>query len=187
VDFEGLQAENPDICAWIYIPGTDINYPILQGEDNSYYLSHDAYGDASSDGAIFIDSGNDREFTDFDTIVYGHNMYSGTMFKTLHQFENEDFWDYNRNVYILMPGKVNIYKVFAAYRTNDKHILTYNDFSNIDVRKAYLQNMFDKKFDTGIVKDDVDVDEKSNILTLSTCCGMTGKRWMVQAVLEESR
>jgi sortase B len=187
VDFEGLKAENPDVCAWVYIPGTDINYPVLQGEDNSYYLSHDAYGEASGDGAIFVDSENAKDFTDFDTIVYGHNMYSGTMFKTLHQFENEEFWNYNRTVYILMPDKVNIYTVFAAYRTDDRHILSYNDFSKVENRQAYLKNIFDEKFDTGIVKNDMEVGEESNILTLSTCCGMTGKRWMVQAVLTEVR
>jgi sortase B len=86
-----------------------------------------------------------------------------------------------------MPGKVNIYKVFAAYRTNDKHILTYNDFTIVENRRSYIQDILDEKFDTGLVKADVDVSEESNILTLSTCCGMTGKRWLVQAVLEEVR
>lgn len=182
VDFTGLQSQNPDICAWIYIPGTDVDYPVLKGTDNSFYLSHDAYGQYSPDGSIFVDAECGDGFDDFDTIIYGHNMSTGTMFKTLHNYENDEFWDANRNVYIYLPDRVIRYEVFAAYRTNDRHILTYNDFSDNDVRENYIQNIKDKNFDEGIVKNDQNIDIDSILLTLSTCCGMDGKRWLVQAV-----
>lgn len=182
VDFTGLQSQNPDICAWIYIPGTDVDYPVLKGTDNSFYLSHDAYGQYSPDGSIFVDAGCGDGFDDFDTIIYGHNMSTGTMFKTLHNYENDEFWDENRNVYIYLPDRVIRYEVFAAYRTNDRHILTYNDFSDNGVRENYIQNIKDKNFDEGIVKNDQNIDIDSTLLTLSTCCGMDGKRWLVQAV-----
>ncbi len=182
VDFTALRSVNKDICAWLYIPGTDVNYPVMQGGDNSYYLSHDADGNYSPDGSLFVDSANSKEFTDFDTVIYGHNMSSGTMFKTLHNYEDDSFWEKNRNIYVYLPGKVLTYHVFAAYRTNDRHIFTYNDFSDKEVRKRYLDGIFDKEFDTGTVKNDDKVDIDSHVLTLSTCCGMDGKRWLVQAV-----
>ena len=182
VDFQGLISQNKDICAWIYIPGTDVDYPVLQGTDNSYYLTHDAYGEYSPDGSIFVDAGCSRKFDDFDTIIYGHNMSTGTMFKTLHNYEDDEFWKENRNVYVYLPDRVLRYEVFAAYRTNDRHILTYNDFSDKEVRENYLNNIKEKNFDEGIVKFDQNIDIYSLILTLSTCCGMDGKRWLVQSV-----
>ena len=129
-----------------------------------------------------MDAGCGDGFDDFDTIIYGHNMSTGTMFKTLHNYENDEFWDENRNVYIYLPDRVIRYEVFAAYRTNDRHILTYNDFSDNGVRENYIQNIKDKNFDEGIVKNDQNIDIDSTLLTLSTCCGMDGKRWLVQAV-----
>ena len=106
VNFAGLKTQNGDICAWIYIPGTDVDYPVLQGSDNAYYLNHDAYGEYSPDGSIFVDAGNNLDFEDFDTIIYGHNMSTGTMFKTLHNYEDDSFWESNRNVYIYLPDRV---------------------------------------------------------------------------------
>ena len=146
VNFAGLKTQNGDICAWIYIPGTDVDYPVLQGSDNAYYLNHDAYGEYSPDGSIFVDAGNNLDFEDFDTIIYGHNMSTGTMFKTLHNYEDDSFWESNRNVYIYLPDRVMRYEVFAAYRTNDRHILTYNDFSDKEVRKEYLLNIKSEKW-----------------------------------------
>ena len=105
VNFAGLKTQNGDICAWIYIPGTDVDYPVLQGSDNAYYLNHDAYGEYSPDGSIFVDAGNNLDFEDFDTIIYGHNMSTGTMFKTLHNYEDDSFWESNRNVYIYLPER----------------------------------------------------------------------------------
>ena len=163
-------------------PDVNVDYPVMQGDDNSYYLTHDAYREYSPDGSVFMDCVNSKKFVDFNTVIYGHNMSSGTMFKTLHNYENEDFWKTNRNVYIYLPDAVICYKVFAAYRTDDRHIFTYNDFGMLDVRQTYLDNIFDGNFDTGTVKNDEKIDVDSRILTLSTCCGMDGKRWLVQAV-----
>ena len=135
------------------------------------------------DGAIFIDSANSRGFSDFDTVMYGHNMSSGTMFKTLHNYEDEEFLRNNRNVYVYTPNSTLCYTVFAAYRTNDRHIFTYNDFSDKKGRRSYIDGIFDENFDIGVVQNDQKIDVDSRLLTLSTCCGMDGKRWIVQSVL----
>lgn len=187
VDFEELAAANDDITAWIYIPGTDVNYPVMQGDDNSYYLSHDAYGRYSPDGSIFMDAACGSDFSDFNTIIYGHNMSGGTMFKTLHNYEDAGFLETNGSVYIYLPDRTLRFEVFAAYRTDDRHILTYNDFSKKEARQSYLNKIYDEEFDVGTVKNDETVDVDSSILTLSTCCGIDGKRWLVQGVLAEEK
>ena len=74
IDFEGLQAVNPDVIAWIDIPGLSISYPVVQGTDNAYYLHHLFTGEYNSSGSIFADWHNQQDFTDPNTIVYGHNM-----------------------------------------------------------------------------------------------------------------
>lgn len=101
VDFEALQAENPDIYAWITIPGTNVDYPILQREgDNGYYLNHSVDGAGSIAGAIFTEDYNSKDFTDPNTIIYGHNMKNGSMFRTLHNYSDREFFDNNRDITI---------------------------------------------------------------------------------------
>ena len=97
VDFEGLQEYNPDIYAWITIPGTAVDYPIVQRpEDNSYYLTHNTDGEESAEGAIFTEDYNSRDFTDPNTVIYGHNMRNGSMFRSLHNYMDRSFFDENR-------------------------------------------------------------------------------------------
>lgn len=116
VDFEALQAENPDIYAWITIPGTNVDYPILQREgDNGYYLNHSVDGAGSIAGAIFTEDYNSKDFTDPNTIIYGHNMKNGSMFRTLHNYSDREFFDNNRDITIYMPDKILHYTIFAAY------------------------------------------------------------------------
>ena len=83
VDFESLLAQGPDVKAWLELPGTVIQYPVAQGEDNSYYLKHLYDGTANKVGCLFIDYENAEDFSDNNTIIYGHNMRDGSMFSTL--------------------------------------------------------------------------------------------------------
>lgn len=83
IDFAGLKAVNPDVIAWIQIPALDISYPVVQGKDNAYYLHHLFSGESNINGSIFVDCHNQPDFTDQNTIVYGHNMKNGSMFGTL--------------------------------------------------------------------------------------------------------
>ena len=101
IDFASLRVENPDIYAWIYIPDTNVNYPVLQNPtDDSYYLKHDKDGNYSEAGAIYSQLANKTDFSDPVTVLYGHNMNSGGMFATLHYFENKDFFDSHQDMYI---------------------------------------------------------------------------------------
>mgnify|MGYP000782800669 FL=1 len=93
VDFSVLREINPDIVAWIYIEGTKINYPIVQGGDNSYYLKHLFSGEWNGSGCIFLDFRNDVSFADRHSIIYGHHMKNGTMFTDIDKYKKQEFFD----------------------------------------------------------------------------------------------
>lgn len=93
IDFAGLKAVNPDVIAWIQIPALDISYPVVQGKDNAYYLHHLFSGESNINGSIFVDCHNQPDFTDQNTIVYGHNMKNGSMFGTLDKYQDKELFE----------------------------------------------------------------------------------------------
>lgn len=184
LDWEYMHGLNKDIYAWITIPNTQIDYPILQHEtDDSYYLSHNIDGSKGYPGCIYTEKANYKDFLDFNTVIYGHNMKSGTMFRNLHDFEDRTFFDNNKYIYIYTEEETMVYEIYAAYTTNDAHILNTNDFSTELGRQAYLEASLAKAEAVGgYVRDDVDVTSDSVIVTLSTCTSWSDQRYLVQAV-----
>lgn len=185
VDFSELSAINPELYAWIRIPGTKIDYPIAcHPGDDSYYLNHDLYGQTAVGGCIYTEEANSRDFTDPNTVIYGHNMENGTMFQNLHLFEESTFFEEHPYVYIYTPEKVLVYEIFAAYSYDDRHLLNSFDFSDRQVWEKYLKDIenvraMDKNF-----RKDVDVKPDDRIITLETCTDSQSKvRYLVQAVL----
>ena len=143
IDFEALWEINPEAYAWITIPGTEIDYPILQSEtDNTYYLTHNIEGEESPEGAIFTEDYNSKDFKDPNTVIYGHNMRNGSMFQGLHEYMDRAFFDENREVLIYLPDKILHYEIFAAYLYDDRHLLESFDFEDEDVFGAYLNRIF---------------------------------------------
>ena len=108
IDFEGLRAMNPDIVAWIYIPDTNVDFPVLMGAENSSYLYTNYKREYSFAGSIFMDVSCDPDFTDQETMIYGHNMHNGDMFGRLKKFQDESYLDAHSKVYILLPGGEHI-------------------------------------------------------------------------------
>lgn len=124
VDFETLQKENPDIYAWITIPGTDIDYPVVQDStDNTYYLNHAADTSLSDSGAIYSEKKNAKDFDDYLTVLYGHNMKDGSMFAGLHKYEDKTFLKDHKDLTIYTPDSILKYRIFAAYLTDNRHVL----------------------------------------------------------------
>lgn len=188
LDWNKLKETNADIYAWIYIPNTKVDYPILQhSKDDTYYLDHDIDGNKNDEGSIFSEGKyNNTEFTDFNTVLYGHNMKAKTMFATLHSFEDSVFFEENRYVYIYTPDKVLVYDIFAAYKFSDKHILAYYSTVSDGGKQKYLDDVFGVRDMGAHYRDGVDVTVDSHILTLSTCIGGdSDSRYLVQAVLVE--
>lgn len=188
VDFESLQKENPDIYAWITIPDTVIDYPVVQSEsDNTYYLDHSAEKTESVSGAIYSEDYNNTDFSDYITVLYGHNMRDGSMFAGLHKYEDDTYFEAHRDVVIYTPDAIRKYRIFAAYRTDNRHMLLYYDQGKEDYnRQAYINDILDQRTMGAVLDKSAAVDEESHILTLSTCDRAGDDyRYLVQAYLVE--
>jgi len=186
IDFAALQEVNPDIYAWIYIPGTSVDYPVLQSSngDDSYYLNTCVDGTPGLPGAIYTEQAyNGKDFTDPVTVVYGHTLDEGVMFDDLHKYSDRAFFDANPYVYIYLPDKALKYQVFAAVAFDDRHILeSSSSYWFADVFQSYLDQL--RSSIDGNVNNDVPVTQESTILTLSTCITESpSQRWLVNATL----
>lgn len=179
-----MQKQNPDVIGYISIPNTNVQYFVLQGEDNSFYLNKNEQKESSINGAIFLDITNSKAFTDKNSIIYGHRMNSGAMFADLHKFADRDFFEQNRFLTIYTPDKVLKYEVFAAYKTDDTYLPSVWDFNNDYQWKKYLDQLGSKDEDehTNISQRKISGDD--HLITLSTCVRYEDdKRYFVQAAL----
>ena len=186
VDFENLwENTNPDIYAWIYIPDSVIDYPVVQHPtDNIYYLNHNLDGSKGYPGCIYSEDYNTKDFTDPNTVFYGHNMKNGTMFAGLHKFEDAEYFEQNPYVYIYTPDKLLVYEVFASYEHSDEHLLYNHDFTDKNTYQMYIDEIFDTRSMNCNLREDVQVTSDSRILTLSTCiANKPNNRYLVQGVL----
>lgn len=186
LDWQGLWAQNEDIYAWIYIPGTNIDYPVLQHPtDDVFYLDHNLDGSAGYPGCIYTEpSWNYKGFMDRNTVLYGHDLLDGTMFTQLHNFEDESFFNANRYAFIYTPEDVFAYDIFAAYEFTDEHILyTYNLGSDAGYQE-YLDMVFATRDMGAHFRDGVQVGIQNKIITMSTCIAeKPNNRYLVQGVL----
>lgn len=186
VDFADLQANtNEDIYAWIYIPDTAIDYPILQHPtDNTYYLNYNLDGSRGYPGCIYTEDYNARDFSDPVTVLYGHNMKNGTMFAGLHKYGDSEYMDSHPYVYVYTEEKLLVYEIFAAYEYSDKHLLYNKDYTDSAIFAGYLEEIQDVHGMNHVVKEGVEVTEDSRILTMSTCiANKPNNRFLLQGVL----
>lgn len=185
IDFAALRERNPDVYAWITIPGTAIDYPILQSAtDNTYYLTHTIDGAESPEGSIYTETYNSRDFEDPNTVIYGHDMANGSMFQNLLNYQDRSFFDANREVLIYTPDAIRRYRIFAAYLYDDRHLMQSFNFDDKDVYRQYLESVFSIREMGACIDTDQEVTADDKIITLSTCYGVQeDKRYLVQAVL----
>jgi len=134
-------------------------------------------------GCIYTEKINSKDFTDFDTVVYGHNMRDDSMFATLHYFEDSAFFANCPYIYVYTGDKVLVYEIWSAYESDNLHILYSNDFTTQSGRQIYLDKIYNKA-DSANMRNDIQATDQSHILTLSTCIkGKSQNRFLVQAVL----
>lgn len=185
IDFASLQKKNPDIYAWIRIDGTRVDYPIVQrADDNSFYLNHTIDCEEAVEGAIFTETYNGLDFEDPNTVIYGQNMKDGSMFHTLHLFEDRTFFDEHRDVTVYLPNEIRHYKIFAAYLYDNRHILQTYDFSDAHIFERYIKDILSIREMNAWIDSSVELSGESKIITLSTGHkAMRDKRYLVQAVL----
>ena len=188
IDFASLEAVNSDVYAWIRINDTIIDYPVVQSLTNdNYYLNRSWDNKHSSAGAIFSQAYNSQDFTDFNTVIYGHQMGAGveTMFHQLTNYLDADFMDSHREIIIYTPNKILTYKVFAAYLYDDRHLMNSFDFSNREVYSNYLSEIQTMDSEEINIRKEIQVTDADKIITLITCIREEPeKRVYVQAVLE---
>lgn len=187
IDFSSLRLENPDIYAWVYIPDTNVNYPVLQNPtDDSYYLKHDKDGNYSEAGAIYSQLANKTDFSDPVTVLYGHNMNSGGMFATLHYFENKEFFDSHEDMFIYTEGHILTYRVIAAYQYDNRHILNSFNFTDPAVVQQYFDTVLNPNSLVVNEREGVQLTAEDKIVQLSTCTGDANRlvrRYLVTGVL----
>lgn len=176
VNFEELRQINPEIYAWIEIPGTGIAYPIVQSaSDNSYYLNHTIEGIAGYPGSIYTEGINSKDFQDYNILIYGHDMEDGSMFGGLYQFLDADYLEAHETLIVYTPEHKFTYRIFMAVIYDDRHIMGSFDFFDRKEREAYLAS---------IGNTDPEVTADSRIVTLSTCiAAQPSNRLLVEAVL----
>ncbi len=185
INFEVLQEISSDLYAWIRISELGIDLPIANHpEDDYYYLEHDMYGNVNRVGCPFTLNYNRCDFSDPNTIIYGHNMETGTMFAPLHMYEDKDFFDNHEFVYIYTPDMIRIYQIFSARYYDDRDIMAYFDFTNKESYQEFLNGIFETRDVLHFIRDGVDVTTNDRIITLSTCIsGQPENRYLIHAKL----
>ena len=181
VDFAALQADNPDVCGWLYSPGPVIEYPVLQGEDNDYYLDHTLTGEKHKYGSLFLDMNNAPDFTDPNTVIYGHRMNSGAMFGSLPQYEKQEYYEEHPTMQLYTPQGSYTLEIFSAFvaKTSEKYY--QRTFASQEEFADFLEIFRDKS----AIATDVEVGPGDRIVTLSTCTknGGDDTRFVVMARL----
>ena len=181
MDLAALQEVNPDVVGWIRIPDTKVDYPLLQGQDNDFYLNKTWDKKKNSVGSIFLEHRNSNDFTDYNTIVYGHNMNDGSMFAALRDYTDHHYWKKHPYIYVRTGAGVFRYEVFSSYKAKLDSPAYGLSFQQSETKAKFLtESLKQSRYDTEIIPAPND-----RILTLSTCSGMGyTSRWLVQARLK---
>ena len=179
IDFTELKHKNEDIVGWLRIRALVISYPVVQGEDNDFYLHRTFEKEDNFAGCIFVNCDNSGNFTDQNTIIYGHNMKDGSMFGKLKKFREEGVFDKSKYFWMFTPDLIYEYRIFSA-TVVDKTGITYQSFFTQEDFDTLMQHAFETSVIDG---SDVDVNMNDRIMTLSTCTGDDATRFVVMGKL----
>lgn len=182
VDFDALKKVNGDVVGWLYIPSLDISYPVMQGEDDDYYLHRTTERTYNFSGSIFMEAKNSGDFTDPNTIIYGHNMKNGSMFGTLSHLLTKEKYREDSTFWILTPEKNLRYRMFSLHET-DAVGSAYTLFEGTG--QAFADWADQMKSQSAVDLGVQNFSEGSRIVTLSTCTADSASRFVVQAVLDQ--
>ena len=179
VDFNKLKEQNAETVAWIKVNNTNVEYPVVKTTNNSFYLNHSFDKSKNSAGWIFADCKNKFDNTDKNIVIYGHNMRDGSMFGSLKNILNSDWYENeeNTNITLFTENEKCIYKVFSVYKIESEDYYIKTEFSN--------ENEFEKFIETlkkrSIKNFNIDISKSDNILTLSTCANNNKYRVVLHA------
>ncbi len=184
--FEELMAINPDVCAWLTLDNTQIDYPVLQGSTNLTYINHDVYGNFALAGSIYLDSRNKKDFSDKYSLLYGHHMANSKMFGDLDLYKDQTFFENNSSGILILPDKTYKLEIFACllaeageetifdpekWQDDIDGLLSYVKENNLYIRESAI--------------DKLDQMDEPKILAMSTCSSeFTDARTIILAVME---
>jgi len=165
VDFNSLKQRNADIVGWLYCPNTVINYPVVQTDDNMFYLHRDIDGNYSSYGTLFVECMNQKGFKDDNNIIYGHHMNDGKMLAKLVDYSHQSYYDEHPVMYLNTPEmnyRIELFAGFVTSMDSDIYTLTF-------ASEKENQEWLDLAIGQSKFRSNVDVKVGDKILTLSTC------------------
>lgn len=171
IDWDALRAINADTVGWIYVPGTDINYPIVHTTDNDKYLTTDFYNEKgwmAAYGSIFLAAENKGDFSDANNIIYGHHMNDGSMFARFADFRDEGEFNAHRTIYILTPTQNYRLNTFSLIVCDANDPLAQPNFSDMTEMDAYIKD----KIDRAVITPDSQMqsaEEMPKLFTFVTC------------------
>lgn len=174
-----LQNQNPDIKGWIKIEGTNIDYPLLWSGNDNDYLRHTCFGDYNVLGSIFIWQQNNPDFSDQNTLVFGHNTWNGQMFGQLKKYKKQSFFESHSVIVISMPEKTIKYKIVSAYTTTTGSDIYSSSFKSKEEYKQWLNDKLERSvINTSATK----ATGEEQTIVLSTCAkSKSNKRFVVVA------
>lgn len=167
INFDELKKSNSDTVAWLKVEETEIAYPVVKAENNEYYLTKSFDKTNNSAGWVFMDYRNKADGTDKNIVVYGHNRKDGSMFGTLKDIFNENWYTNEENKYItyIAENEYSMYEIFSAYRTESEGYYITTNFNSNTEFEEFIQKIKSRSFRNF----GTEVDENDTILTLSTC------------------
>ena len=184
INFKALQAVNPDVIGWIYSPNTTINYPVVQGDDNAYYLKHLADGTKNRNGCPFLDIQNRPDFTDDNSIIYGHHMQNGTMFAGISWYEDQSYYDEHPVMYLMTPAATYRIELFSGYITTMDSSAYMQNFGSIREQTDWLKKVSGRSD----FRANLEISAYDRVITLSTCAyRFENARYVLHGKLVELR
>jgi sortase B len=178
---EDLQAINPDVCAWLTVDGTNIDYPVVRGETNNDYINRDVYREFSLSGSIFLDYRNARDFSDYYSIIYGHHMAGDVMFGEIPYFAKLAYFNKHTTGTLYLPGQTYDIQWFACVETD-----AYNEYmyclisAENEDHEQKMSSLIDYISQTATQYRDIGVTTSDHLIALSTCSeSMTNGRTLL--------
>lgn len=183
VDFNKLKEQNNETIAWLKVNNTNVEYPVVKGTNNSFYLNHSFDKSNNSAGWIFADYRNKFDNTDKNIVIYGHNMRDSSMFGSMLNILNAKWYENeeNTNITLYTENEKCMYKVFSVYKIENEDYYIKTEFKNDNEFEDFIKTLKKRS-----IKDfNVDVSKYDNILTLSTCANNNKYRVVLHAIKEK--
>lgn len=164
-NFDALKELNPEVVGWIYLPDTDINYPVTQTDNNDYYLSHLVDGTSNKNGTIFVDHQNSADFSDENTVLYGHHMKSGAMFASIMKYQGQSYYEKHPRGYIITENHAYLVEFFSGFTVRADSEVYALTFSDSETHTSWIKQCFE----SSDFSCDIGLKENDKTVTLSTC------------------